>query len=637
MRLVGVYVWVGTGTVWQRCRGVCVSYRSISVWIKYFKMLSVSMMVDRKRSPKPWKILPRLPSSWLDDSRSDACFDCGSVFGLMLRKHHCRSCGRLFCRFCLKKGLIPFSYSSFVARYSKDPVWMCHPCLTRMSVAWKSEDLMTVLACLPITWFEMLQLRLVSKHWHGAVNTLISIWRSLLYRLHIDNMNGVEVLLLKNHALECGGHYPWAILASRYCPQILFQAHSRPCKHLFCSRQCSSSPSLLDLVALMYTPSIRSLEVRKWLCHHLASSPVDAVLDTMLWWVHLCNQYKDVAIDFFIPYVAATKSLAFSFYFLCKRRSYRQHLLDICVFSSDIVHADTTILTLIRVLKTGKRELIQPFVCPWKTDMIFVRLLSVTAVRSHSKPFRLVFESDKKKEYSVLVKFQNMRRDYLVSIMLSWCVRLKIGKPIFYRVFEYSNHLSFVEMIPNACTLYKVNVEHKMSLEHYILGKNRSWTISQVRNRFLESLVMSVVLAYVLGVGDRHLENILVTDRAELIHIDFEYLFGAAPFGQRFKRNSIRLTKEMVDVLGGVESADYERFKIKTAECFQAFRKYMRFWYHLFSWIGHEKMAAHFVQIFQPGEFDAESSYCILNNIEASESIMDHIMDIAHSIRIKLV
>ena len=69
-----------------------------------------------------------------------------------------------------------------------------------------------------------------------------------------------------------------------------------------------------------------------------------------------------------------------------------------------------------------------------------------------------------------------------------------------------------------------------MSLEHYILGKNRSWTISQVRNRFLESLVMSVVLAYVLGVGDRHLENIFVTDRAELIHIDFEYLFGAAPF-----------------------------------------------------------------------------------------------------------
>ena len=120
MRLVGVYVWVGTGTVWQRCREVCVSYRSISVWIKYFKMLSVSMMVDRKRSPKPWKILPRLPSAWLDDSRSDVCFDCGSVFGLMLRKHHCRSCGRLFCRFCLKKGLIPFSYSSFVARYSKD-------------------------------------------------------------------------------------------------------------------------------------------------------------------------------------------------------------------------------------------------------------------------------------------------------------------------------------------------------------------------------------------------------------------------------------------------------------------------------------------------------------------------------------
>ena len=266
---------------------------------------------------------------------------------------------------------------------------------------------MTVLACLPGTWSEMLQLRLVSKHWHGAVNTLISIWRSLLYRLHIDNMNGVEVLLMKNHALECGGHYPWAILASRYCPQILFQARSRPCKHLFCSRQCSSSPSLLDLVALMY---IR-LPYVHWKFEN-GCVTIWRLRLSMLCWIRCYGGFICAINTRMLPLIFSFLMLQrqshwhFLFIFLCKRRSYRQHLLDICVFSKDIAHADKTILTLIRVLKTGKRELIQPFVCPWKTDMIFVRLLSVTAVRSHSKPFRLVFESDKKKNTACWSNFK---------------------------------------------------------------------------------------------------------------------------------------------------------------------------------------------------------------------------------------
>ena len=70
-------------------------------------MLSVSMMVDRKGSPKPLTILPRMPSVWLDDDSQSECFGCGGVFGMIRRKHHCRSCGRLFCGLCLTSGLIP--------------------------------------------------------------------------------------------------------------------------------------------------------------------------------------------------------------------------------------------------------------------------------------------------------------------------------------------------------------------------------------------------------------------------------------------------------------------------------------------------------------------------------------------------
>ena len=36
----------------------------------------------------------------VDDRIVTHCFKCGATFGLFLRKHHCRSCGRIFCHNC---------------------------------------------------------------------------------------------------------------------------------------------------------------------------------------------------------------------------------------------------------------------------------------------------------------------------------------------------------------------------------------------------------------------------------------------------------------------------------------------------------------------------------------------------------
>ncbi|CAN0551353.1 unnamed protein product, partial [Ectocarpus sp. 12 AP-2014] len=61
-----------------------------------------------------------------------------------------------------------------------------------------------------------------------------------------------------------------------------------------------------------------------------------------------------------------------------------------------------------------------------------------------------------------------------------------------------------------------------------------------------------------LGIGDRHLDNIMMLPTGNLFHIDFGYIFGreAKPGA-----TPIRFTQQMADAMGGVNSEDYRMFK----------------------------------------------------------------------------
>ena len=45
---------------------------------------------------------------WIPDHATRQCYKCGTPFGLLLRRHHCRVCGRIFCADCtLFKASVP--------------------------------------------------------------------------------------------------------------------------------------------------------------------------------------------------------------------------------------------------------------------------------------------------------------------------------------------------------------------------------------------------------------------------------------------------------------------------------------------------------------------------------------------------
>ena len=69
---------------------------------------------------------PKDKDFWIADSMATVCYDCDAPFSLLLRRHHCRHCGRLFCAKCTAHSL-----PATAGAPGGDPVRVCNFCFQR--------------------------------------------------------------------------------------------------------------------------------------------------------------------------------------------------------------------------------------------------------------------------------------------------------------------------------------------------------------------------------------------------------------------------------------------------------------------------------------------------------------------------
>ena len=140
-----------------------------------------------------------------------------------------------------------------------------------------------------------------------------------------------------------------------------------------------------------------------------------------------------------------------------------------------------------------------------------------------------------------------------------------------YRVLPLNKNSGIIEFISNAETLYNIQHEQNVSTLNYLIEHNPKLFACDLRSRFIKSVASYCVISYLLGVGDRHLDNIMVTNTGFLFHIDYGFILGYDP---RPITPSIRITQDILDAIGGANSESYKNFKTYCTKIYNCLRQY---------------------------------------------------------------
>ena len=206
-------------------------------------------------------------------------------------------------------------------------------------------------------------------------------------------------------------------------------------------------------------------------------------------------------------------------------------------------------------------------------------------------PIMMTFKTTSKQKYQILFKSgDDLRQDQLVIQIITLMDQLLQKENLDLKLSPY-------KILATGVTAGAAQFVPSMSLQG-IVNKYKGNTVLAylkynnpddkgplgVRKEALETFIKSCagycVITYLLGVGDRHLDNLLLAPDGHFFHADFGFILGRDP---KPFAPAMKLCKEMVDGMGGSSSEQYRQFKQYCFTAYTTLRKSSNLILNLFS------------------------------------------------------
>lgn len=193
-------------------------------------------------------------------------------------------------------------------------------------------------------------------------------------------------------------------------------------------------------------------------------------------------------------------------------------------------------------------------------------------------------------EYNIIFKHgDDLRQDQLILQTITLMDKLLRRENLDlkltpYRVLATSTRHGFVQYI-ESMSLAEIRANEgsiQNFFRRYAPSQESPYGIApDVMDTYVRSCAGYCVITYLLGVGDRHLDNLLLTKTGKLFHIDFGYILGRDP--KPMPPPPMKLTREMVEAMGGTSSDLYREFLNLSHTAFLHLRRHSNLILNLFS------------------------------------------------------
>jgi len=211
--------------------------------------------------------------------------------------------------------------------------------------------------------------------------------------------------------------------------------------------------------------------------------------------------------------------------------------------------------------------------------------------KSSLHPIKVSFKDTNGRKYPILFKTgDDLRQDQLVIQIITLMdqllrkenLDLKLSP---YKILATSTSAGLTQFVPSVsfqgiASRYKTNPALAYLKANNPDDKAPLGVRKETLDTFVKSCAGYCVITYILGVGDRHLDNLLLAPDGHFFHADFGFILGRDP---KPFAPAMKLSKEMVEAMGGSGSEHYRQFKQYCFLAYTALRKSSNLILNLFS------------------------------------------------------
>jgi phosphatidylinositol kinase/protein kinase (PI-3 family) len=240
-------------------------------------------------------------------------------------------------------------------------------------------------------------------------------------------------------------------------------------------------------------------------------------------------------------------------------------------------------------LSSKKKEVSLPLNFKYRIKGIYPDRCRI--MKSKKKPLWLTFKNSDPLGEDIVVMLKcgdDLRMDMVTmqlfkAMQTLWFENQLKVKMSLYKVLCTGDEQGMLEMVTNAETLASIHVKEggaisqffsKAPIKNWINKNKEDVSDEEAIENFLLSNVAYCLATFVLGIGDRHNDNIMVKRNGELFHIDFGHFLGHFKYKMGIKRERAPFvfTRQFQTVLGDDNSPLYKQFKEKLKKGYSILR-----------------------------------------------------------------